>query len=173
MRAMRNNKAGVAQSRDRRNVVLDVRDLRVHYDTPRGDVIAVNGISFKVYEGETVGLVGESGCGKTTTAMAILRLVQPPGRIVGGQAIVEGTDLVALDEHELRDVRWRQVALIPQGAMNSLNPVMRVKDQIADAINAHQDRWPRDKLKARILELLTMVGLPGRVPWRSPSRPRW
>ena len=163
MRAMRNNKAGVAQSRDRRNVVLDVRDLRVHYDTPRGDVIAVNGISFKVYEGETVGLVGESGCGKTTTAMAILRLVQPPGRIVGGQAIVEGTDLVALDEHELRDVRWRQVALIPQGAMNSLNPVMRVKDQIADAINAHQDRWPRDKLKERILDLLTMVGLPGRV----------
>jgi len=163
MRAMQNNKAGVAQSRDRRNIVLDVRDLRVHYDTPRGDVIAVNGISFKVYEGETVGLVGESGCGKTTTAMAILRLVQPPGRIVGGQAIVEGTDLVALDEHELRDVRWRQVALIPQGAMNSLNPVMRVNDQIADAIKAHQDRWPRDKLKARILELLTMVGLPGRV----------
>jgi oligopeptide/dipeptide ABC transporter ATP-binding protein len=162
MRATSKDKADVAGVRSRRNVVLDVRDLRVHYETPRGDVVAVNGINFKVYEGETIGLVGESGCGKTTAAMAILRLVQPPGRILGGQAIVEGTDLVALDEHELRDVRWRQVALIPQGAMNSLNPVMRVKDQIADAIQAHQDRWPRDKLKQRILELLTMVGLPGR-----------
>src|SRR6266536_4686423 len=162
MRAMRNNKAGVAQSRDRRNVVLDVRDLRVHYDTPRGDVIAVNGISFKVYEGETVGLVGESGCGKTTTAMAILRLVQPPGRIVGGQAIVEGTDLVALDEHELRDVRWRQVALIPQGAMNSLNPVMRVKDQIGDAIETHEGKQPSKVLRERILDILSTVGLHSR-----------
>src|SRR6266540_5403774 len=121
-----------------RDLVLQVRDLRVHYATPQGDVIAVNGVSFGVRRGEILGLVGESGCGKTTAAMAILRLVQPPGRIVGGQAIVEGTDLVALDEHELRDVRWRQVALIPQGAMNSLNPVMRVKDQIADAIQTHQ-----------------------------------
>jgi len=163
MRATLNNKADVATAHSGRNTVLDVKDLRVHYKTPRGDVIAVNGISFKVYEGETLGLVGESGCGKTTTAMAILRLVQPPGRIVGGQAIVEGTDLVALNERELRDVRWRQVALIPQGAMNSLNPVMRIKDQIGDAISAHQDRWAREKLKERLLQLLTMVGLPGRV----------
>src|SRR6266498_3729572 len=163
MRARWSNPAAVTNARPHRKPVLDVADLRVHYETPRGDVVAVNGVSFKVYEGETIGLVGESGCGKTTTAMAILRLVQPPGRIVGGQAIVEGTDLLALNERELREVRWNQVALIPQGAMNSLNPVMRVKDQIADAINAHQDRWPRDKLKERILDLLTMVGLPGRV----------
>jgi len=151
------------QPRADRDTVLDVKELRVHYDTPRGQVIAVNGVSFKVYAGETVGLVGESGCGKTTTAMAILRLVQPPGRIVGGQAVVEGTDLVALNEHELRDVRWRQVALIPQGAMNSLNPVMRVKDQIGDAITTHQGPISRQVLKQRILELLKMVGLPGRV----------
>src|SRR6266545_466514 len=163
MRARWNNPAAVTNARTLRNTVLDVVDLRVHYATPRGDVVAVNGVSFKVYEGETIGLVGESGCGKTTTAMAILRLVQPPGRIVGGQAIVEGTDLLALNERELREVRWSQVALIPQGAMNSLNPVMRVKDQIADAIQTHQGRRSRQALKERILELLTMVGLPGRV----------
>jgi oligopeptide/dipeptide ABC transporter ATP-binding protein len=163
MRAIGNNKADVAQAPARRNTVLDVKNLRVHYSTPRGDVIAVNGVSFKVYEGETLGLVGESGCGKTTTAMAILRLVQPPGRIVGGQALIEGTDLVALSERELRDVRWRQVALIPQGAMNSLNPVMRVKDQLGDAIKSHQHHQEPQALKERILQLLTMVGLPGRV----------
>jgi len=163
MSATVNAKADVAGERSRRNVVLDVRDLRVHYETPRGDVVAVNGISFKVYEGETIGLVGESGCGKTTAAMAMLRLVQPPGRTLSGQVIVEGTDLLALDEHALRDVRWRQVALIPQGAMNSLNPVMRVKDQIGDAIKTHHEPLSGEGLKQRILELLQMVGLPGRV----------
>jgi peptide/nickel transport system ATP-binding protein len=146
-----------------RNVVLNVKDLRVHYETPRGDVIAVNGVNFRLYEGETLGLVGESGCGKTTTAMAILRLVQSPGRIVGGEVVVEGTDLLALNENELREVRWKQVALIPQGAMNSLNPVMRIKDQIGDAITTHQSGVAPQALKERILQLLTMVGLPGRV----------
>ncbi len=101
--------------------------MRVHYATPRGDVIAVNGISFKVYQGETVGLVGESGCGKTTTAMALLRLVQPPGRMVGGQIMLDGHDVVPLTDSELRHLRWSKLALIPQGAMNSLNPVMRIK----------------------------------------------
>ena len=143
--------------------MLEVRDLRVHYATPLGDVIAVNGVSLEVYEGETLGLVGESGCGKSTLAMAILRLVQPPGRIVSGQVRILGIDLVKLNDAELRQVRWSQVALIPQGAMNSLNPVMRVKDQIAEAIETHQgDRSPAE-LKERILRLLAMVGLPGRV----------
>ncbi len=146
-----------------RDTVLDVKELRVHYDTPRGQVIAVNGVSFKVYAGETVGLVGESGCGKTTTAMAILRLVQPPGRIVSGQVLIEGRDLLALSERELREARWSQVALIPQGAMNSLNPVMRIRDQIADAIKAHQPDAPKQALRGRTLELLMRVGLPGRV----------
>ena len=163
MSATVNAKADVAGVQSRRNLILDVKDLRVHYETPRGDVVAVNGISFKVYEGETLGLVGESGCGKTTTAMAILRLVQPPGRIVGGQVLIEGRDVLALGERELREARWSQIALIPQGAMNSLNPVMRIKDQIVDAITAHQPDAPKQALKGRILELLAMVGLPGRV----------
>ncbi len=109
--------------------VLEVRDLRVHYATPEGDVVAVNGVSFDVRRGEILGLVGESGCGKSTTAMAILRLVQAPGRIVGGHILLDGTDLVKVNERRLNAIRWRDVALIPQGAMNSLNPVMKVKDQ--------------------------------------------
>lgn len=152
-----------AQNGSAREIVLDVQNLRVHYETPRGDVIAVNGVSFKIYAGETVGLVGESGCGKTTTAMAILRMVQPPGRIVEGKALLQGTDLVALNERELRAVRWNKLALIPQGAMNSLNPVMRINKQIADGIETHEGRKTKDELRGRILELLNLVGLPGRV----------
>jgi oligopeptide/dipeptide ABC transporter ATP-binding protein len=145
------------------DVVLRVEDLRVHYATPTGDVIAVNGVSFFVRPGEMIGLVGESGCGKTTTAMAVLRMVQPPGRIVHGQVMVNGIDIMGLTERELRQVRWRDLALIPQGAMNSLNPVMLVRKQIADGIETHEGRQPRKELKERILELLNLVGLPGRV----------
>ncbi len=145
------------------NVVLDVKDLRVHYATPLGDVIAVNGVSFQIRQGEIVGLVGESGCGKTTTAMGILRLVQPPGRIVGGQTVINGTDILALDDAGLRNIRWRDLALIPQGAMNSLNPVMRLKDQIGDGIQTHEGKQSRKALKERILDLLNLVGLPSRV----------
>jgi peptide/nickel transport system ATP-binding protein len=145
------------------DAVLDVRDLRVHYETPDGDVVAVNGVSFKVRYGETLGLVGESGCGKTTAAMAVLRLVQPPGRIIHGQVFIQGTDVAPLSSAELREVRWRQAALIPQGAMNSLNPVMKVKDQIADGIITHEGKPPPRVLKQRIIELLGTVGLPSRT----------
>jgi peptide/nickel transport system ATP-binding protein len=146
-----------------RRVVLDVNDLRVHYSTPRGDVVAVNGISFKVYQGETVGLVGESGCGKTTTAMALLRLIQPPGRLAGGHIVLDGQDVAPLTDNEFRALRWKKIALIPQGAMNSLNPVMRIYKQIEDAINTHEGKQNSVKLKQRILDLLNLVGLPGRV----------
>src|SRR5205807_3023696 len=144
-------------------LVLDVRDLRVHYATPGGDVIAVNGVSFDVRQGEILGLVGESGCGKSTVAMSILRLVQPPGRIVSGQVLLNGTNLLGLNENQLSQVRWRDIALIPQGAMNSLNPVMRVKDQIGDAIETHEGKQPSKVLRERILEILSTVGLHSRV----------
>lgn len=147
----------------KKDVVLDVKNLRIHYETPRGDVIAVNGISFKVYRGEIVGLVGESGCGKTTAAMGVLQLVQSPGRILGGEIRINNENLLGLDEQQLRQRRWRELALIPQGAMNSLNPVMKVREQIADAITTHEGRQPKDKLKQRILSLFNLVGLPARV----------
>jgi oligopeptide/dipeptide ABC transporter ATP-binding protein len=147
-----------------RQIALDVRDLRVHYHTPEGEVIAVNGISFQVMRGELLGLVGESGCGKTTAAMGILRLVQPPGRIMGGQVILKDKiDILALDKEELRRIRWTEISLIPQGAMNSLNPTMKVKDQIKDVIETHEGRQPKQALKERILDLLAMVGLPSRT----------
>ncbi len=145
------------------DVVLDVRNLKVYYATPTGNVRAVDDVSFQVYDSEIVGLVGESGCGKTTTAMAILRLVQPPGRITGGQILLDGIDLATIQGADLRDVRWNKMALIPQGAMNSLNPVMRIHKQIADAIQTHEGRKPAKELKERIINLLATVGLPSRV----------
>jgi oligopeptide/dipeptide ABC transporter ATP-binding protein len=146
-----------------RDVVLQVDDFSVHYATPKGDVIAVNEVSFDLYKGELLGLIGESGCGKTTAAMGILRLVQSPGEIVGGRAIIEGTDITALKGEDLRKARWRKMALVPQGAMNSLNPLMRIKDQIADGIITHEGRMPKDEMKERILKLFSDVGLPSRI----------
>jgi peptide/nickel transport system ATP-binding protein len=146
-----------------RQVVLDVRDLRIHYETPKGDVVAVGGISFQVFKGEILGLVGESGCGKTTAAMGILRSVQAPGRIVEGSVQVNDTDIMSLSEAEFRDIRWRSLALIPQAAMNSLNPLMRVHQQISDVIVQHEDGQSSEQVKQRILSLFNLVGLPARV----------
>ncbi len=143
--------------------VLSVKNLRIHYDTPKGDVIAVADINFDLYPGETLGLVGESGCGKTTAAYGILQLVQAPGYIVHGQVILNGTNLLDLEEKELRKLRWTKLSLIPQGAMNSLNPTMRVKNQINDAFTTHEGARPKEQMKKRALELLKMVGLPGRI----------
>ncbi len=143
--------------------VLRVRDLRVYYETPKGDVLAVDGVDLDLFEGEALGLVGESGCGKSTAAMGILQLVNPPGRIVGGSVELGGRDLLKLSEEEVRQIRWTRLALIPQGAMNSLNPTMRVASQIEDVIVAHEGAQRKAALRLRILELLRRVGLPERV----------
>ncbi len=142
---------------------LTVNGLKVYYHTPTGDVRAVDDVTFEVRKGEIVGLVGESGCGKTTTAMAILRLVQSPGRIVAGSVELDGIDLTKLEGAELRDVRWTKVALIPQGAMNSLNPVMLISSQIKDVIRTHEERGSSSELRDRIGNLFALVGLPSRV----------
>ena len=163
MTATMTHTVGSNSTKNGAGVVLDVQNLKVYYATPTGDVRAVDDVSFQVFESEIVGLVGESGCGKTTTAMAILRLVQPPGRITGGQILLDGIDLATIQGQALRDVRWNKMALIPQGAMNSLNPVMRINRQIADAIQAHEGRKSAKELKERILNLLTTVGLPSNV----------
>jgi peptide/nickel transport system ATP-binding protein len=140
-------------------VALSVRDLRVHYHTQEGPVRAVDGVSFNLREGERFGLVGESGSGKTTTAFAILQLTRPPAKIEGGAVILGNQDLTHLPEEELRKMRFSQIALIPQGAMNSLNPVMRIRDQLMDVIREHEKGVSKSDLDTRIGDLLERVGL--------------
>ena len=138
---------------------LRVEDLRVSYRTDRGVVLAANGVGFSLDRGERLGLVGESGSGKSTTAMALMRLIRPPGRIESGSVWLGRQELFGLSEEEMRQVRFARIALIPQSAMNALNPVMRVGAQIADTIAAHEGRTPRTDLKDRIAALLTSVEL--------------
>ena len=109
----------------RQTDTLRVEDLRVYYPTPRGAVRAVDGVSFDLAPGERLGFVGESGSGKTTIAMALIRLIKPPGRIEGGRVLLGGTDVLALSEEQMRQLRLADIAMVAQGAMNSLNPVRR------------------------------------------------
>jgi peptide/nickel transport system ATP-binding protein len=148
--------------------VLAVQDLQVHYQTPRGPVKAVNGVSFALRPGERLGLIGESGSGKTTMGTALMRLTRPPGKIVGGQVMLNGRDLLAVPEREMRRVRMSEIALVPQGAMNSLNPVMRIREQIQDGIIAHEGDLPRPALAERVAQALARVGLPAALADRFP-----
>jgi peptide/nickel transport system ATP-binding protein len=148
--------------------VLQVQDLQVHYYTPRGPVKAVNRVSFALRAGERLGLIGESGSGKTTMGTALMRLTRPPGRIVGGQVFLNGRDLLAVPERELRHIRLSEIALVPQGAMNSLSPVMRIRDQILDGIVAHEGELPRPALAERVAQALARVGLPTAMADRFP-----
>jgi oligopeptide/dipeptide ABC transporter ATP-binding protein len=139
--------------------VLEVRDLTVEFDSPAGPLRAVDGVSFDLRRGETLGLVGESGCGKTTTILGLLRLLPPGGRIVNGSVRYGDDDLVALSEGEMRHVRWSRLSLIFQGAMNALNPVRPVGDQVAEAIRVHEPGIGRRAAAARAGELLERVGI--------------
>ena len=118
--------------------LLELRDLVVEYGTERGAVTAVNGVSLLIRPGEIVGLAGESGCGKSTIANAILQVLRPPGRIAGGEILFRDRNLVGLPESELRKIRWRNIAIVFQSAMSSLNPVTRIEDQFVDMFLAHQ-----------------------------------
>lgn len=139
--------------------VLAVRDLHVAFATARGLAHAVNGVSFALEPGERLGLVGESGSGKTTTALALMRLIRPPGRIVAGQMLLEGDDLVPLTDEAMRQVRLARIAMVAQGAMNSLNPVLRVNAQIRDSLADHGVKLSNNDLDNRVRELLESVGL--------------
>jgi oligopeptide/dipeptide ABC transporter ATP-binding protein len=139
--------------------LLEVRDLRVAFATAAGDVPAVDGVSFAIDAGETLGLVGESGCGKTVTALSILRLLGPRGRIVSGEIVFDGRNVLTLPERELRSVRGRQIAMIFQEPMSSLNPVFTVGNQIAEAIRVHEGA-SRKEARRRAIELLDLVEIP-------------
>jgi len=140
--------------------LLSVEDLRVHFQTEDGVVKAVDGVSFEVRRGEVLAIVGESGCGKSVTAMSLMGLTRGPNAEITGRATLGGTDLVAAKESELRKVRGNEIAMIFQDPMSSLNPVHRVGAQIVEQIQAHDDISDSDA-KARAIELLKSVGIPG------------
>jgi peptide/nickel transport system ATP-binding protein len=148
--------------------ILTVRDLHVFYHTPEGPVKAVNGVSFALQPGERFGLVGESGSGKTTAALAVLRLTRPPARVEGGQVLLDGVDLLALPQRDLTRRRFAEISLIPQGAMNSLNPVLRIREQLFDVIQEHEKNIPQAALEERVRTLLETVGLRKDVLGRYP-----
>ncbi|NTU78975.1 MAG: ABC transporter ATP-binding protein [Chloroflexales bacterium] len=140
-------------------MLLDVRDLSVEFVTSEGAALrAVDGLSFSLGRGEALGIVGESGCGKTTAMLALLRLLPPAGRIAGGQVLFDGTDLLDLAPAELRRRRWGDLAIVFQGAMSALNPVRSVGDQIREAVAAHLP-LSRPEAERRVGELLDMVGI--------------
>lgn len=142
----------------RTETLLQIRDLYVEYLTPRGPVRAVDGVSFEIAPGEVFGLAGESGCGKSTIAHAILRLLRPPAIITGGNILFNGDDVLDMGQEELEAFRWRDVSMVFQSAMNSLNPVMKIGDQIADVLITHQQISQREA-KQRAAELLKIVGI--------------
>ena len=150
--------------------VLQVEDLRVVFDTAAGEGAAVDGVSFSLRPGERMGLIGESGCGKTTMATALMALTRPPGRIAGGSVRLAGRELLSLSDAEMRQVRHKEIALMPQAAMNSLNPVMRIREQIIDAVVAHESTMPQQELDRIVENALKQVGLPAQVANRYPHQ---
>jgi oligopeptide transport system ATP-binding protein len=140
--------------------LLQVNNLKTYFKTQDGIVKAVDGVSYYVHKGETLGIVGESGCGKSVSALSIMRLIpQPPGRIVGGEIIFDGEDLLSLSEEEMRHVRGNRISMIFQDPMTSLNPVLTICRQVSEALELHLG-MDRASARERTLELLRMVGIP-------------
>jgi oligopeptide transport system ATP-binding protein len=140
--------------------ILEVKDLTTRFFTEDGTVHAVNGVSFTLDEGETLGVVGESGCGKSVTMLSLLRLIpSPPGKIAGSEVLFEGRDLLKMTDDEIRQVRGNQIAMIFQDPMTSLNPVLTINQQISEALQLHLG-MDKEQARKRTIELLTMVGIP-------------
>lgn len=146
--------------------LLQIRDMRVYYRTTMGNAKVVDGVSFDVFNNEVVGIAGESGCGKSTLVEGVLRIIEPPGYIESGKVISpelsgdtsENADLLQVSGERFRQLRWRRISYIPQGSMNSLNPVLKIEDQIVDTIMTH-DRTTKPEAKQRVNKLLGIVGL--------------
>src|SRR5688500_19580233 len=122
--------------------ILEVRDLCTTYHTPRGPIRAVNSVSFNLYQGQRYGLIGESGSGKSTISLSLLRMIRPPGRIDSGSVLLDGVDLLSLSDEDMRQKRLAEIALISQRAMNSLNPVIRVRSLMEDGFRNHDVDLP-------------------------------
>jgi oligopeptide/dipeptide ABC transporter ATP-binding protein len=141
--------------------ILEVKNLRTSFFTEDGEVKAVDDVSFDAYRGKTLGIVGESGCGKSVTSLSIMRLIpDPPGRIVGGQILYEGRDLLKLPIDEMRAIRGNRISMIFQEPMTSLNPVFTVGNQIREAIALHQKGLAKSAIRDKAVEMLRLVGIP-------------
>jgi len=138
--------------------ILEVSNLKTYFEIKEGIVKAVDGVNFELKKGESLGLVGESGCGKTTTALSIIRLLTDNGFIEDGQIMFKGKDLTKLNEDQMLSTRWKDISMIFQGSMNALNPVMKVSDQITEAIQLHEKASDKEARK-RIKELFELVNL--------------
>ena len=150
--------SGRASMADPVKPLLDVQNLQVEFRTERGAVRAVDGVSFSIAPGEVFGLAGESGSGKSTIALSLMRVLPPPAVITGGQVLFGDRDVLALNDEQLREFRWRDVSMVFQSAMNSLNPVMRIGEQIEDSIQAHSNVSDKEA-RERAAHLLTLVGI--------------
>ncbi len=140
--------------------LLNVQGLETQFLTPEGVIHAVNGISFSLKEGEVLGVVGESGCGKSVSMLSILRLIpQPPGKIVAGKALFQGRDLLAISDEEIREVRGAKIAMVFQDPMTSLNPVITIGKQLSEPLMIHMG-MSKEEAKKRVIDLLQLVGLP-------------
>ncbi len=142
-----------------KQVLMQVKDLSVTYETRLGPVSAVDGVSFDIFKGEILGLVGESGCGKSTMGKALMRMIQPPGWISNGQLIFEGEDIMTYDENKMRDFRGRKISMIFQDPMTSLNPVQRVDQHIVEAIQVHEPKTIVENALARANMLMERLGI--------------
>ena len=138
--------------------VLEVKDLRIYYRTLKGYAQAVDGVSFQIEEGEYLGLVGESGCGKSTIAKAILRILPPNGEIMGGAILFNGQDLVSMKLSDLKKIQWKEISMVPQSAMYSFDPVYRIEEQLLEAIETHE-KTTREAALSKIRGLFGLVGL--------------
>src|SRR6202142_2083447 len=138
---------------------LEVKNLKTHFFTEDGVVHAVDGVDFVVYPGEILGLVGESGCGKSVTSLSVMRLISPPGKILEGEILLDGINLLNLSEDEMMKVRGNRISMIFQQPQTALNPVFKVGDQIAEVLSIHQD-FGKEAGQKRAVELLKMVGIP-------------
>ncbi|SES43001.1 ABC transporter ATP-binding protein [Psychrobacillus sp. OK032] len=144
-----------------REIILEVKDLQTSFFTDDGIIPSVDYVDFHVKEGEILGIVGESGCGKSVTSLSIMGLVpSPPGKITNGQILFKGEDLTKFSEKEMRKVRGNEVAMIFQEPMTSLNPLFTIGNQLLEAITLHKKKWSKKQAKARAIEMLKLVGLP-------------